>query len=119
MSVATALNLAIAVVENKRYIVRAISRSLPLDDMSGIGQATQRLQAAVENREKQAIYAVLENVEKSSMVLEPNPNWSADYTKGWFEGLTILEQLIETEMNKIRTELGMDHNERSVDSPAV
>lgn len=111
MSVAKALNLSIALVEENPEAARSISRTLPWEDMKGLCTATSRLSSAVRVRELKAAFAALEDIQKFTMVLEPEPDWPPARTQAWFEGIAQVETWIDTKIESLRLELGMDKYE--------
>lgn len=105
MSVAKALNLAIALAEEKPHIVRSISRSLTLEEMPGLSHATSRLEQALRNREMKASLEALEDVQKFSMVLTPASEWPPERTQAWFEGIAAIEMWIDSRIDDLRRDL--------------
>lgn len=105
MSVATELNLAIAIVNEDPRVVRGITRTFPLEDLKGLCSATSRLEEAVQIRERKAVYKAFEAVEQYLMIIEPGTGWEPDRVKAWFEGISVVEEQLEFEMEKIRKEL--------------
>lgn len=111
MSIATALNLAIALIEERPEVVRGISRTLPLEEMKGLKAAVERLQAAVIRREDQARYDAFLDIEKATMLIEPHPGWPADRVQAWLEGIATVEAYTEVRLNDLRKDFGMDDKE--------
>jgi len=98
MSVATALNLAISIVEQTPTIGREIYRGLNLEEMKSLRPVVSRLNNAIERRIEEAISTELLNLLRTSMVL----HGSEEYLQGVAE----IESLLDARILEARRRLG-------------
>ena len=117
MSLATAMNLAIAAVEERPKAVRKILRDLPLDEMPSLRQLVSRIDCAVERRILRGIYNTLMEVERISSQMEPKPSLTPAELQAFYEGLDRLEQIIDGQITDLRFQLGMDREEEDTHEP--
>jgi len=67
MSVATALNLAIAMVEERPAAMRRILSNVDLNEARAVGEAQERLRKAVDRYANRVVYQVLRSIAWRSM----------------------------------------------------
>ena len=112
MSVANALNLAIAVVEKRPETVRSISRNLPLTESRGIATATCRLEQAVERRQDEAVLNALLEIQRYSMVIDLDSTWNSDRTDDFLAGVAYLEEFMDAKISTLKIALKLDKDDQ-------
>lgn len=107
MSVATAMNLAIALTEGRPDVVRGITRSLALNEVNGLNAVTGRLLRALERREQTARCSLLLEILDMSMIIEPPSDWPPERVQAYLEGISFMEQVIDDKLTTARAALGI------------
>lgn len=108
MSLSTALNLAIALVERKPARVREAVRRLGLEEGRGVATASGRLEQAVQARIAEALHGELLALQRSSMAAAPDEGH--DYAS-YVAGMYYLEQQIDQRVDELRKDLGLDRED--------
>jgi len=72
MSVATALNLAIAMVEERPAAMRRVLGNVSLEEMREVGEAQKRLMKAIDRYAARVAYKTIRSVALRSMMIYPS-----------------------------------------------
>jgi hypothetical protein len=112
------MNLAIALVEEKPTAVRSITRGLPLEELRDLtkGHVIGRFEMAVEQRCKRAVHNKLKEMLRVSMAVGPPEERTPAETQAFFEGLKVLEDMIDYDVRELEQELNLEAAQAAFDA---